>query len=409
MKRVSKAFRKMYLGSDLMESILSAQSDPAELDGEKPERPAEEGDAHPRVKMMSAEDVMAIALGQVDAPLGGGEVKAKRPEPTEAPEAPAPPAPAAPAAPPEEPVSVAAGEPFGDVATDVFGETAEAGTDFTEARTKTAHVDEPETKRFSADSLSAEERTGLLATGPHAPVSVAAPAAGAATGPVASMQAACTVERFASAELAAKGPDAERLARSICAHRFEYGPSVVFTSAFRAEGKTALATAVALAAARSGVTTVLVDAALASANASRMVTPEPAAGLLDLLEGRADLSGVLVTSATEGLWMIPSPGGTPAGAPIIASEAMSSLVSRLHSAFELVVIAAPSVDEEPAVAGLAAMAGGVILAVKARSTGRGEVGRAIEELESAGARMMGLVLTYVPGPGRVPVGAAALP
>ena len=93
----------------------------------------------------------------------------------------------------------------------------------------------------------------------------------------------------------------------------------------------------------------------------------------------------------------------------LSGEAAAGLVSRLHHLFELTVIDAPAVSEEPAVAGLAAMAGGVVLAVKARSTERRELERSVEELESAGARIMGLVLTYLPGPAKTAVGAAALP
>jgi len=419
MNRADEALRRLYVGTELFESVLSAPSEPLELEraaaraGPAPAEPPaglssgadDAGEPAPRVKVMSAEDVMAIALGQVDAPVGGGALSVTAaPEKGPLTEPEPEPAPAPVSAPTDD---IFPDEPTESLGAEALEPEARIDTDFTEAVTKEERPAPAPTERLAPAppaAVSESERSELL----EEPTTVRAPAQ-AVPQPAGLVEPALAIERFASAAIAASGAEADRLARAICAHRFEYGPSVVFTSTGTCEGKTALATAVALAAARSGVSTVLVDACLGSANASRMIGPEPTAGLLDVLEGTVDLGAVLVRSEAEGLCMVPSAGGIRSEGSALSGEAAAGVVSRLHHLFELTVIDAPAVSEEPAVAGLAAMAGGVVLAVKARSTERRELERSVEELESAGAKIMGLVLTYLPGSEKTAVGAAALP
>jgi Mrp family chromosome partitioning ATPase len=120
------------------------------------------------------------------------------------------------------------------------------------------------------------------------------------------------------------------------------------------------------------------------------------AGLMDLLEGVVDLRSVLVCSAAEGLWMIPSGESVATERSHLGGEAMAALLTRLHGMFELVVIDAPPVGEEPSVAALAAAAGATIVAVRARRTEEEELSSALEILGASGANVMGLVLTYAP-------------
>ncbi len=327
----------------------------------------------PKVKMMSAEDVLSIASGNVDAPLGGGELMVSE-------------------MPPVQSVGMS---PTGTEVMDGWDACTPEG----EVRAPDP-VTPAERVGLTADHVTGREKTELLTDQygnlPPSPQ-------------VAQMlRDARAVPGFMHVGIAATGAEAERLSRVICAHRFEYGPSVAFTSAEHGEGKTGLACAVALAAASAGMRVVLIDACLAFPGASLMAEGS-LGGMAELLSNTAGLEDVLVRSESDGLWLVPSTGGLPADESYLSSEAMHSLISTLHGVFDLVVVDAPAACDEPGVVGLASMVGGTVLAVRAHSTERGEVSETVENLQAAGARMMGVVLTHVPATDHVSIGTAALP
>src|SRR5262249_37090780 len=119
-------------------------------------------------------------------------------------------------------------------------------------------------------------------------------------------------------------------------------PKVIHvTSTCPGEGKSTIAVSLALSAATSGKSVVLVDADLRHPSTSRFFKLEHE-GLVDLLTGAAALDGVM-TFANEKLAIIPAGAKSLNPPDLLGSERMKGLIAQLREHFDYVVIDAPPV------------------------------------------------------------------
>jgi protein-tyrosine kinase len=163
---------------------------------------------------------------------------------------------------------------------------------------------------------------------------------------------------------------------------------VAVTSAGRREGRTTTAANLALTAAQEGRATVLVEGDLRHASLAALLGLAPRAGLVEVIEGKAEL-GQAVTRL--GPLAVLCAGGEGADAPLRSARALA-VVEQLRAAYDLVVIDAP-----PAIAfadgdRLVGAADAALLVVRAGTTPRQVVRLA---LESLGDRAVGVVLNDV--------------
>jgi capsular exopolysaccharide synthesis family protein len=168
---------------------------------------------------------------------------------------------------------------------------------------------------------------------------------------------------------------------------------IVVTSAAPREGKSFLALNLALAFAGDPGRTVLVDADLRRPTVHRLMNPEPALGLSEVLRGTAKLEHALVRLKNSPLRVLP--GGKPSSNPadLISSAACKNLIASLREQFQRVIIDTPPVVPFTDADTLGACADGVIMVARSGSTPRTAFTQALSLITST--RILGTVLNDV--------------
>ena len=176
--------------------------------------------------------------------------------------------------------------------------------------------------------------------------------------------------------------------------------SVIITSAGEKDGKTTVATRLALAAARAGLTVILVDADLRRAQVAPRLGIETSDGLAEALAGKKQLEELLVPYPLEepgaNRLMVLLAGSPPANpAALISSREMERVVRRLESAADLVVIDTPAAlivsDPLP----LMRLASGVVLIARMNRSNRERIRRLRRMVNAAQGNFFGVVATGV--------------
>lgn len=170
---------------------------------------------------------------------------------------------------------------------------------------------------------------------------------------------------------------------------------VAVTSAMPAEGKTTTAICLARSAAMAGIRTVLVDSDVRKHASSRTLTASPRVGLAEVLRGSAKLEEALLLDSASGAYILPqAPNGSPAYDAVL-STAMEKLLAELSESFGLIVLDTAPVLPVAEARVIAAMADITLMVVQWRETRVSSAKAAIDQLERAGARMFGTILTQV--------------
>jgi succinoglycan biosynthesis transport protein ExoP len=122
------------------------------------------------------------------------------------------------------------------------------------------------------------------------------------------------------------------------------------TSSLPAEGKSTLATTLALLIAHTGARVILVDADLRNPHLSRRLSPEADAGLLEVIAGRMPLETVLWTEPSTGLEFLPTVTRSRLAhsSEILSAHPTRQLLTRLREHYDYVIVdvspLAPVVD-----------------------------------------------------------------
>jgi len=176
------------------------------------------------------------------------------------------------------------------------------------------------------------------------------------------------------------------------------GGSFVVTSAMPSEGKTTTTANLAIALAESGSKVVVVDADLRRPRLADVLDIEGAAGLTDLLIGRAELEDVLQPWGTGGLRVLPAGLVPPNPSELLGSAAMRALLELLTDEFDVVLIDAPPVLPVTDAAILSTMTAGAVMVTAARRSRRNQLQSAVANVNRVG-RVLGVVVTMVPARG----------
>lgn len=178
---------------------------------------------------------------------------------------------------------------------------------------------------------------------------------------------------------------------------------LMVTSPGPSEGKSSVATSLALSLCQARKSVVLIDADLRRPRLHTVFGSGegPSLGLAALLRGEASLDEAIVhgpAGAPENLHVICC--GTPPEHPteLLESAAMARLLDDLRDRYDVVLLDSPPVlpVADPLV--LAQVVDGVVLVPRAGQTTRGELLRAVQQLRRADARLLGLVLNEVDVP-----------
>jgi exopolysaccharide transport family protein len=179
--------------------------------------------------------------------------------------------------------------------------------------------------------------------------------------------------------------------------RLEPIKTVLVTSGMDGEGKTTLATNLAVSLASLGIKTLLIDGDLRNPELTRSLCPHAAVGLLEVATGQAALEQAVLLDRSTGLSILPSPT-TKNGdvtTELMFSEQMGAIVERLRQHFELIIIDSPPLI--PLVDGraLAELSDRIVLTLAWDQTPEDVVMHTMDLLAPVHERLLGTVLTRV--------------
>lgn len=170
---------------------------------------------------------------------------------------------------------------------------------------------------------------------------------------------------------------------------------VSITSALSGEGKSTIATNLAVALSQTGARVLLVDADLRRPTVGRVLGLESGVGLTTVLAGDAELPDVVQDWGTTGLQVLPSGAIPPNPTELLGSPAMRWLVDQMRRSYDYVVMdTAPLLPVADATV-LAGLVDGTAVVAHVGRVRRTQLGQALEHLERVSARVLGVVLNQV--------------
>lgn len=171
--------------------------------------------------------------------------------------------------------------------------------------------------------------------------------------------------------------------------------SVVVTSTGPGEGKSMVASNLAISLAQAGQRTLLMDADLRKPRAHQIFEMSQEPGLSNLLVGNAKASESIRESGVSGLWVIPSGRMPPNPAELLGSQRFRDFLVSLKDHFDWVIIDSPPVMAVTDAALVAHSATGVVFVVGAEMTSRHAAKTAVDQLQRVQARFVGAILNRV--------------
>lgn len=169
---------------------------------------------------------------------------------------------------------------------------------------------------------------------------------------------------------------------------------IMVTSAMPGEGKTYLATNLAISIAMElDHTVLLVDADVARPSVPTVLGFGQEKGLLDVLQDSSlDLSQVLLRTNIEKLSILPAGTQHPRATELLASDAMNHLLADMARRYpdRIIIFDSPPLLVTTEARALASHMGQVVLVVKAESTSHAEVKSAVAAIEACPVKMVAL-------------------
>ncbi len=173
----------------------------------------------------------------------------------------------------------------------------------------------------------------------------------------------------------------------------------VVTSSLPSEGKTTTSANLAIAIAESGSSVVLVDADLRRPRLAEVLGVEGAAGLSDVLVGRAELDDLLQRWGTRDLSVLPAGSIPPNPSELLGSSGMKALIDELARRFQYVVVDAPPLLPVTDAAVLSRFVRGTLLVASVKRVRKAQFREALASLHRIDRSPMGVILTMLPHKG----------
>jgi polysaccharide biosynthesis transport protein len=170
--------------------------------------------------------------------------------------------------------------------------------------------------------------------------------------------------------------------------------SLVVTSSSLSEGKTTIATNLAIVMSQMGRKVVLIDADLRRPRVHKALGISNVMGLSDVLRNHATISEVAQPWGNTNLMVVTSGSLPPNPAEVLSSDRMVTVMNDMKNIADMVIIdSPPSLLADAAV--LAARADGVLLVIQSNKTQMNQAMAMTEQLKRVGAHVVGVALNRI--------------
>lgn len=171
--------------------------------------------------------------------------------------------------------------------------------------------------------------------------------------------------------------------------------TILISSALPDEGKTLVATNLAVSMAQAGQLVLLIDADMRNPNGAEMLGLENSVGLVSVLIGRTSLQDATQPheSGVNFLGTGPKP---PNPAEVLNTQAMRDVFRMAAKEYDTIIVDAPPMLPVADASILATEVDGTLLLVRHGTTTREQVRLAVSRLETVGGRLFGTILNRTP-------------
>jgi len=173
---------------------------------------------------------------------------------------------------------------------------------------------------------------------------------------------------------------------------------LVFTSSLPGEGKSTSTANLALTMGASGARVCVVEGDLRRPRLLQYMGLEGGVGLTTVLIGDAELDDVLQPFG-QNVHVLGAGPIPPNPSELLGSDPMRAVLDELRQRFDYVIIDAPPVLPVTDAAVVSRLADGAVMVVGAGVIKKEDLSRALDTLETVGARVLGLVMNRVPTKG----------
>lgn len=167
--------------------------------------------------------------------------------------------------------------------------------------------------------------------------------------------------------------------------------SIVVTSSVAGEGKSTTTANLALGLAQAGKNVVLVGADFRRPRTAELLGVYETVGLSDVLTGSLEVQRCLQASPEERLSVLAAGKLPPNPSELLGSRRMGELVQELSVTYDWVILDTPPVLAVADTTAVTKWTNGAIVVVRIGETRRDDAMRAVQALEAAGSRVLGLV------------------
>jgi capsular exopolysaccharide synthesis family protein len=171
-------------------------------------------------------------------------------------------------------------------------------------------------------------------------------------------------------------------------------PSLLITSPSRGDGKSNIASNLAVSLAQAGKQVILVDANLRRSRLAALFGLSDDMGLSNLLDASGERPQPQPVGAIPGLSVLPAGPAAPNSSEILGSQRMYRLIREFKAQADVVILDSPPLLYSDALV-LAPQVDGVLLVANSGTTGRENTINAVESLRLVGAHLIGAVLNRV--------------
>lgn len=167
---------------------------------------------------------------------------------------------------------------------------------------------------------------------------------------------------------------------------------ILITGSIPGEGKSTVCSNLAIAIAQAGQRVLLIDSDLRAPVQHRFFRTKPLPGLSEALVNLKPIDEVVVPIGQSTLHLIPAGTIPPNPAELLTSQNMDKLLDTLSSQYDYILLDSPPLNVVSDALNLTSKVDGTVLVVRENRSEHRQVREALQSLEFANAKVLGMIL-----------------